>query len=65
MLLPLLSRARVQARAASRTQTLRRGVFPRPYSITRLPHRDITMQNVPGEGDFEHYQVLLTSCGGA
>lgn len=33
-----------------------RGVFPRPFAITALPCRDITMQNVPGEGDFEHYQ---------
>ena len=35
---------------------LRRGIFPRPFSYTTLPHRDITMQNVVGEGDFEHYQ---------
>ena len=35
-----------------------RGVFPRPYGITSLPHRDITMQNVEGEGDFEHYQGI-------
>jgi len=35
-----------------------RGVFPRPYAITRLPCRDITMQNVIGEGDFEHYQGI-------
>ena len=26
-----------------------RGVFPRPYGITTLPHRDITMEAVPGE----------------
>jgi Polyketide cyclase / dehydrase and lipid transport len=43
-------------RAIGKTLPLRRGVFPRPYSLTRLPHRDITMQNVLGEGDFEHYQ---------
>ena len=36
---------------------LLRNVFPRPLSIEDLPHRDITMQNVVGEGDFEHYQV--------
>jgi len=35
-----------------------RGVFPRPYAITSLPFRDITMQNVEGEGDFEHYQGI-------
>ena len=35
---------------------LTRGVFPRPFAITALPCRDITMQNVPGEGDFDHYQ---------
>ena len=35
---------------------LRRGIYPRPFSITSLPHRDITMQNVEGEGDFDHYQ---------
>ena len=33
-----------------------RGVFPRPFAITALPCRDITMQNVQGEGDFDHYQ---------
>ena len=38
-------------------------MFPRPYSVTRLPHRDITMQNVPGEGDFDHYQVRRISDG--
>eukprot|EP00466_Bigelowiella_natans_P005884 jgi/Bigna1/140803/aug1.58_g15511 len=38
---------------------LERGVFPRPYAITQLPHRDITMQNVPGApGDFDHYQGI-------
>lgn len=35
---------------------LQRGRFPRPYAITSLPHRDITMQNVEDVGDFEHYQ---------
>ena len=35
-----------------------RNVFPRPYALTKLPHRDITMQNVLGKGDFDHYQVL-------
>ena len=43
-------------RAVGKALPLQRGVFPRPYSLTRLPHRDITMQNVLGEGDFEHYQ---------
>lgn len=40
---------------SSTAQPLARGVFPRPYALTLLPHRDITMQNVPNEGDFEHY----------
>ena len=31
-------------------------VFPRPYIITSLPHKDITMQGVKGVGDFSHYQ---------
>lgn len=35
---------------------LQRDIFPRPYALTTQPHRDITMQNVQGEGDFEHYQ---------
>ena len=35
---------------------LQRGVFPRPYAYTSLPRRDLTMQNVLGEGDFLHYQ---------
>ena len=39
---------------------LERGVFPRPISIPSLPSRDITMQNVVNEGDFEHYQVKFS-----
>jgi Polyketide cyclase / dehydrase and lipid transport len=35
-----------------------KGVFPRPFAISSLPCRDITMQNVVGEGDFEHYQGI-------
>mmetsp|Transcript_84702 Transcript_84702/g.133292 ORF Transcript_84702/g.133292 Transcript_84702/m.133292 type:complete len:371 (-) Transcript_84702:62-1174(-) len=35
---------------------LTRGIFPRPYAYTSLPHKDLTMQNVKGEGDFTHYQ---------
>ena len=31
-------------------------VFPRPYCISSLPHRDITMQGDPTVGDFRHYQ---------
>eukprot|EP01039_Chlorochromonas_danica_P006969 gene6969-7710_t len=42
----------------SSTTPLVRGVFPRPYARTALPHRDLTMQNVEGEGDFDHYQGL-------
>lgn len=38
---------------------LKRGIFPRPHAIKAVPHRDITMQNVPHEGgDFEHYQGI-------
>jgi hypothetical protein len=40
---------------------LKRGVFPRPFAISSLPCRDITMQNVVGEGDFDHYQGILLS----
>lgn len=42
----------------SKKLPLRRGVFPRPYAYTSLPHRDITMQNVEGEGDFDHFQSI-------
>ena len=35
---------------------LTRDVFPRPYLISALPYRDITMQGVPGLGDFSFYQ---------
>eukprot|EP00747_Dinoflagellata_sp_TGD_P016491 gnl/TRDRNA2_/TRDRNA2_125153_c0_seq1.p1 gnl/TRDRNA2_/TRDRNA2_125153_c0~~gnl/TRDRNA2_/TRDRNA2_125153_c0_seq1.p1 ORF type:complete len:344 (-),score=38.07 gnl/TRDRNA2_/TRDRNA2_125153_c0_seq1:175-1206(-) len=36
---------------------LTRGVFPRPYALTSLPHRDITMANIAEmPGDFDHYQ---------
>jgi hypothetical protein len=44
--------------AVSRHLPLQRGVFPRPYALTSLPFRDITMQNVLGEGDFDHYQGI-------
>jgi hypothetical protein len=42
-----------------------RGVFPRPYAISHLPHRDLSMQSVEekgrlggllGGGDFSLYQ---------
>eukprot|EP01041_Mallomonas_annulata_P010885 gene10885-22728_t len=46
------------AHYVSTATPLKRGLFPRPYSETKLPHRDITMQNVLGEGDFEHYQGI-------
>ena len=36
---------------------LTENVFPRPYMISQLPHRDITMQGVKGIGDFSFYQV--------
>ena len=42
----------------SRATPLKRGIFPRPYALTKLPFRDITMQNVMGAGDFEHYQGI-------
>ena len=46
---------------------LRRGIFPRPYCISSLPHRDITMEAVGGTGDFSFYQGVwrlqdLPSC---
>lgn len=47
-----------EVRQFDKNLPLVRGVFPRPYAITRLPCRDITMQNVLGEGDFEHYQGI-------
>jgi len=42
------------AREIGAALPLRDGVFPRPYSISSLPHRDITMKAVGG--DFRHYQ---------
>jgi hypothetical protein len=45
-----------QERQYFKSIPLRRGVFPRPYAYTSLPHRDLTMQNVAGDGDFLHYQ---------
>ena len=45
-------------KASSSYTLLQRGIFPRPYALTSLPHRDITMQNIEGEGDFEHYQGI-------
>ena len=52
---PLPSSAEVRARDAK--LPLRRGVFPRPYAVTKLPIRDISMQSVEGApGDFRLYQ---------
>ena len=36
--------------ASARPLGLVRGVFPRPYAISSLARRDITMQGVEGEG---------------
>eukprot|EP00471_Norrisiella_sphaerica_P009996 CAMPEP_0184492178 /NCGR_PEP_ID=MMETSP0113_2-20130426/22499_1 /TAXON_ID=91329 /ORGANISM="Norrisiella sphaerica, Strain BC52" /LENGTH=468 /DNA_ID=CAMNT_0026876847 /DNA_START=373 /DNA_END=1779 /DNA_ORIENTATION=- len=48
-----------EVREMGRNIPIQRGVFPRPYAITNLPHRDITMVNVPEEpGDFEFYQGI-------
>lgn len=47
-----------EVRAYDKRLPLQRGIFPRPYAITQLPHRDITMQNLLGEGDFDHYQGI-------
>jgi hypothetical protein len=41
-----------------RSIPLQRGRFPRPFAVSTLPHRDITMQSVPNAGDFEHYQAV-------
>ena len=47
-----------EVRARDAQLPLRRGVFPRPFAITSLPIRDISMQSVEGEpGDFKLYQV--------
>ena len=43
-------------RAFSSSLPLTADLFPRAYCISSLPHRDITMQGVPGEGDFRFYQ---------
>jgi len=37
-------------------QPLTWDVFPRPYCISSLPSRDLTMQGVKGKGDFAFYQ---------
>jgi hypothetical protein len=42
----------------STVSPLQRGVFPQPFAISKLPHRDITMQNIEGTGDFDHYQAM-------
>ena len=45
------------ARVASQLQPLQLGVFPRPYVLSSLPHRDVTMQGaVDVKGDFRFYQ---------
>jgi hypothetical protein len=43
---------------SSKNQPLKRGIYPCPLALSSLPHRDITMQSVVGEGDFDHYQGL-------
>jgi hypothetical protein len=41
-----------------RNLPLKRGIFPRPFTVTTSAYRDITMQNIPNTGDFEHYQGI-------
>jgi len=48
--------ASAAARARGSALPLQWGVFPRPYVLSSLPHRDVTMQGVPKLGDFRHYQ---------
>lgn len=45
-----------EANAMSQRLPLTRDVFPRPYSLSSVPRRDITMQGVEGLGDFAFYQ---------
>ena len=46
-----------EVRAFDAALPLVRDVFPRPYAISSLPMRDISMQSVLGErGDFSLYQ---------
>ncbi|KAL3763097.1 hypothetical protein ACHAW5_006566 [Stephanodiscus triporus] len=49
------SRSRRLRESAGRELT--RYVFPRPFALSSLPHRDISMQSVPDdEGEFRMYQ---------
>jgi hypothetical protein len=45
---------------------LTRYVFPRPFALTSLPHKDISMQSIENDdGEFRMYQVrnqLLNKC---
>ena len=52
--------------ASTATIPLVRDVFPRPYAISHLPHKDLSMQSVKvssrfsqDRGDFSLYQVTL------
>jgi len=49
-------RASAAARAFGSSLPLTWDVFPRPYVLSSLPHRDVTMQGVKDIGDFKHYQ---------
>lgn len=41
----------------SSARKLKRYVFPRPFALSSLPHRDISMQSVPeDDGEFRMYQ---------
>ena len=54
---PLLHRYASLRAVTHRYTSLRSwDIFPRPYCISSLPHRDITMQGDPKVGDFRHYQ---------
>ncbi len=42
----------------SRKRELTRYVFPRPFALSSLPHKDISMQNIENDdGEFRMYQV--------
>lgn len=44
----------------STTRELTRYVFPRPFALSSLPHKDISMQSIENDdGEFRMYQVSI------
>lgn len=51
-------KSRSERAKENKQRELARYVFPRPFAVTSLPHKDISMQSIENDdGEFRMYQV--------